>query len=409
MGQGALSSAPDEATLRAGLHRRGLVGALMFWHGDFRRTWTATLLMITFALLFSYIALRRMVRSGSSKQIRSLWQISTDLAQDNMIDYSELDLESDEYESEDEDDSSVTGLSSDTKMSHALRRALRKDHNSVSKRSSLIMITSSDPLSSLSTRPIQIELEGSKVKSLSPLNPLSGASTVTYGTPPNEAPSNPIVKRSLSASSSGSIGRRRRESGRLLVGSSSSRGNSASPSPARSADGSRPQRPPRTRPVDVKNRSQVVQPLQAASPLTRSTTEDGWTDDVGLGEEGKENTSTPSISTERSFALPAESDDVEFRRGRLVTRDVEGADGRYEAGKRPQFPRLSSILKREAQPFRTASLRGTELSTLIQQPDSASNEGSPLWDVRRDNHQSPSLNPGDQVDRARLVDLCGFA
>jgi hypothetical protein len=111
-------------------------------------------------LAFLYIS----VSAGSSRQIDSLYEFNEGLAD---VDPAELELDSDEYEFEEDSEAEVPeGSTAGRPLRRAFnlvashrRQGSRDSSHVVRKRSSLVRITSKDPRSRLCVSPIQLELD----------------------------------------------------------------------------------------------------------------------------------------------------------------------------------------------------------------------------------------------------------
>lgn len=327
-------------------------------------------LSAAFVLALWYVAYHALVGTrASSRGAKPLWQLSTMLADDASIDRLDTELDSDEYE--DEHESRASGFLANARERHALRRMLARNEG---KRSSIVRITSSDPSSSLSDHPMQVDLEPPTRRSFWPA-PASS-------TPPSDsAASSPTSSTPPPASA-----RRRKESGRLAAAEPGRRQHTASPSRSPTLlSGSLPVRPTRIRPVDrsplgrVASRSKRngspslgtdAADARDASPSPTSPLAEDWADESQLsptaasGADHEALLTTPSLASEASFtsAIPASPASSTFSL------------------------RAPSILKRRPQSFRTASLRDIDISYSLMQRK-ASLPALPLADIQQQQQQ----------------------
>ncbi|SPO26318.1 uncharacterized protein UTRI_03907 [Ustilago trichophora] len=362
-------------------------------------TWTSTFIFAALLILIAYILyLWLTVAHGSLAQTKPLWQLSTMLADDATINRLDAELDSDEYEDE-EDSSRSAGFLASSKEREVLRRMLGRNEHGLTKRSSIVRITSSDPTSSLCENPMQFDLESTTRRSFWP-------APVTNTTPSDSSvPNSPTTASSaLNATGSPTLGgaattRRRKESGRLLSAETGRRQHTASPSRSPLASGAAlPVRPTRVRPVDArsplgrKNKRSSTSSLSSADGTTNSPRpslkkagrEESWTDEtptptLSPDREDVEMLGSPSMASEASFTSAA-------------------VDPTPDGGDHPDAPatplacssptsstfsigRAPSILKRRPQTFRTASLREIDISySLMQRKTSLSAFSMPLAD-----------------------------
>jgi len=204
--------------------------------------------MLSLGATVCFLAMYCYLRLGSTRQIDSLYELKEGLNAGTSLNGAEFELDSDEYEFEDDSDAEAPQEGGQARPLRRLfhlrnghRRSGSKDTTPTRRSGSIVRITSSDPRSSLSSSPFQCDLESK----------LSISDTVTQ-----DAATNSIVQQT------GSMARRRRESGRLLngisSGSSPSRGTSSVARNTTSRTGSplthsaSPLRPARSnrRPVD---------------------------------------------------------------------------------------------------------------------------------------------------------------
>lgn len=323
-------------------------------------------LSAAFVLALWYVAYHALVGTrASSRGAKPLWQLSTMLADDANIDRLDTELDSDEYE--DEHESRASGFLANARERHALRRMLARSEG---KRSSIVRITSSDPSSSLSDHPMQVDLEPPTRRSFWPAPPSS--------TPPSDsAASSPTSSTPPPASA-----RRRKESGRLAAAEPGRRQHTASPSRSPTLlSGSLPVRPTRIRPVERSPLGRVASrnkrngspslatdaaDARDASPSPTSPLAEDWADESQLSPTAAAPAdhdallTTPSLASEASFtsAIPASPASSTFSL------------------------RAPSILKRRPQSFRTASLRDIDISYSLMQRK-ASLPALPLADIQQ--------------------------
>lgn len=392
--------AKAQLSMKSRLFSKNILYSRDLWAGC-TATWTSTCVFVSLVAAAVFVAyllfLRSTVSQGSSQQMKPLWQLSAMLTDDATINFLDNELDSDEYEDE-QDESRSSGFLARSKERLALRRMLNRNEQGLIKRSSIVRITSSDPTSSLCENPIQVDLEPTTRRSFWPA-PVSN-------TPPSEpsnlngttAPSpnlNATGQRSSSGSGSPTPGatRRRKESGRLLAVEAGRRQHAASPSRSPLATSAAlPIRPARARPVDARfplartaarNKRNGTSSLSSADGATSSnlkrpgTKKDGSSRDqtqaASLSASGAdiELNGTPSMASEASFttAPPDHSSSV------LDEVDPPSASACSSPTSSVfSISRAPSILKRKPQNFRTASLREIDPSySLVQRKASLPN------------------------------------
>lgn len=117
--------------------------------------------MVVYALLFvgaCSLVYLLLFKPSNATNGKPLWQLSTMLADDATINRLDNQLDSDEYEDE-EGSSRSSGFLANSKERLALRKMLGRNDHTLTRRSSIVRITSSDPTSSLCDHPMQVDLE----------------------------------------------------------------------------------------------------------------------------------------------------------------------------------------------------------------------------------------------------------
>ncbi|KAJ1018980.1 hypothetical protein NDA16_004783 [Ustilago loliicola] len=284
-------------------------------------TWSSTCIfagLISALAFFAYIYfVKANVSQGSSNQTKPLWQLSSMLADDATINRLDTELDSDEYEDE-QQSSRSSGFLANSKERLALRRMLGRNEN---KRSSIVRIVSSDPTSNLCENPMQVDLEPTTKRSFWPA-PVSNTPPSDSSNPNSPTAASPSLSSATPRQASGSptpaATRRRKESGRLLAGEAGRRQHSASPSPSLSPLSSTsglPTRPARVRPVDTRsplsrtarNKRNSTSSLSSADglnspklppPTTKPAVEEAiWADEAGTPvDERDEAQGTPKLA-----------------------------------------------------------------------------------------------------------------
>ncbi|SPO26616.1 uncharacterized protein UTRI_03907_B [Ustilago trichophora] len=382
-------------------------------------TWSSTLIFAVLLALIAYILfLWLTVAHGSSAQTKPLWQLSTMLADDATINRLDTELDSDEYEDE-QDSSRSTGFLASSKEREVLRRMLGRNEHGLTKRSSIVRITSSDPTSSLCENPMQVDLEPSTRRSFWPA-PLTNSTPSDSSDPSSPTTASPALNTTGSPTLvAAATTRRRKESGRLLASDTGRRQHTASPSRSPLASGAAlPVRPTRARPVDArsplgrKNKRNSTSSLSSADGTTNSPRpslkkagrEESWLDEaptptLSPDREDVEMLGSPSMASEASFTsatvgpTPDGDDDA----------DAPATPSACSSPTSSTFSisRAPSILKRRPQTFRTASLREIDISySLMQRKTSLSAFSMSLAD--------PSLLQQQQQHQQELLQANGM-
>lgn len=269
---------------------------------------------------------------------------------------------------DDEDDSELeqesyrlNGFVAGGKERQALRRMLGKN---ASKRASVIRIVSSDPTSALCDNPMQLELDPTGRRTFWPSSPnLQGTAKEVIVPEP----------RSSSLSTSPNPSRRRTiTTARLSIPTGTGRSLSASPgrSGLHATGAGASLRPGRPRSFDSKAVSRTGSTASSRSRLAAvPTSDDVWIDNVPVVEDEdtvNSTASTPNMAraaSEQSGRFPS-----------AVSDDSEAFLDLSPGSSVISLQRLPSILKDEAQTFRTASLRDIDISSALisqQSPVSA--------------------------------------
>ena len=369
-------------------------------------TWTSTCLFAGFLALTAYVLLLALtVARGSSEQTKPLRQLSTMLADDATINRLDHEIDSDEYEDEEQSQRS-SGFLASSKEREVLRKMLARNEHGLSKRSSIVRITSSDPTSTLCENPMQVDLEPNTRRSFWPA-PVSNTPPSDSSNPNSPTTASPAL--SASGSPTAAATRRRKESGRLLAADAGRRQHTASPSRSPLASGAAlPVRPTRVRPVDARsplgrtarNKRNSNSSLSSADGATVSPRpslkkvgrEESWTDEadpspLSPDRDDAELLGTPSMASEASFASAAVGH----------AQDDDEAPPTPSACSSPtsstfSISRAPSILKRRPQTFRTASLREIDISySLMQRKASLPTLPMPVADPALVQHQQEIL------------------
>lgn len=328
---------------KAPLNPRGrLFSKNILWSRDildrFTSTWTSSVFFILLLGAATYLAYQALLRNAAPITSRSKG--------------AEADVGGAEQPGK------RGGFLAGARERQALRRMLGREHV-LTKRSSIVRITSSDPTSTLSERPMQVDLEPNTRRSFWPAPSTSSSVSGSSESVPSVNDSTPSKRSSVHGSPLlGSVAPRRR---------GGARGHSASPSPSRSpvgGSGGLPVRPTRLRPVSPLGRSTNNGTLED-SPAAEGVEEDDWADEVAIashldpGEE--ELLATPSMASEGSFTSASLGHSSSaFLADHLPPDSPTGSTF--------SISRAPSILKRRPQTFRTASLREIDISyTLMEQ------------------------------------------
>lgn len=341
-------------------------------------TWTSTIICAALFIVASYLVYLRLASGQSSpRQRRPIWKLASVLADQNRSNQLDDDLNGDEYEDEEESARSGGFLAS-SRERQTLRKIFGKQDHTLNKRSSIVRIVSSDPTSTLSEHPMQVDLEPNTRRSFWPApSPLSGSSDSASSL---TSPSDPDLsaKRSSSLLASPTPGAATRRA-RLPALEHSRRQHSASPSPSRSplsSGAALPTRPTRSRPVDARSplgrrgkRNSTSSLSSTGSPASAPTKiEDGWTDVLqtpvkGLtGNDDDPLLATPSTASEASFTSAVPGHESAFMD------DEAPSSSECPSPTSSTFSiRAPSILKRRPQTFRTASLREIDISYSLMQ------------------------------------------
>ncbi|EPQ25899.1 uncharacterized protein PFL1_06572 [Pseudozyma flocculosa PF-1] len=394
------------------------------WRASLESSWSFVLLaasLILASLFAFYWFLRFNLSQGSSKQTNSLWQLSNDLNADSNISYGEVELDSDEYEAEAEADAAAGGKRPCYLGGHraraGLRRLVGRDPTAgtfaagiaaASKRSSsVIRIVSSDPTSNLCDNPLQLELEPQR-RTLIPSGPFASPPAATASASSTEGmaaatSSSAAATTSTAAaatparrsSSSGppAPGRRRRESGRLS--GAAAKGSAAIRSPSIDATrsgrskqagsdkaaASSPQLRPRQLPLLI-NVEGSARRKGSAKNASSTTADDEWTDEVvpeheggaAQGEDDASSMASPSVASNHSFVSASSG----HRARGMAGRDASSPIPSPASSTVPLPGRMSSILKKEPQAFRSGLLSQIDISySLVQRSASLANIHSP--------------------------------
>ncbi|GAC95211.1 hypothetical protein PHSY_002786 [Pseudozyma hubeiensis SY62] len=337
-------------------------------------TWTssfASAVLIAAVFCFIYLVFFT-TGAGQSNTISRLRNIS-DRAHSESLD---KDLDSDEYEDED-DSTRSSGFLVSSKERLALRKMLGRNDHTLSKRSSIVRITSSDPTSSLCEHPMQVDLEPPTRRSFWPA-PVSHTSPSESSTPDSPVGTTPAltvaVQRNSSSSPGPSGSRRRKESGRL---------HTASPSRSPLGPGAAlPTRPARVRPVDVRSplaRAAARNKRNSASSVTSSEATHASTGSPRLAatqDSFSSSTLSPHAASDRDQlpdtpSIASESSSISAALGHASAFGDDMSPSPSPTSSTFSLGRAPSILKRQPQTFRTASLREIDIShSLVERRES---------------------------------------
>lgn len=297
----------------------------------------------------------------SSHQAKPFRPHATVLVEDDTTNRLDNQLDSDEYEYEDEEESSRSfGFLANSKDRLVLRKMLGRSDPTLSRRPSIVRIVSSDPSSSLCERPMHVDLEPPTRRSFWPA-PVSHS-------PPSDssAPNSPVVpspalsttlQRSTSSSSGTAATRRRKESGRLHTASPS-----RSPLASATALASRPAR---LRSVDARSplaRTAARNKRNSTSSISSTDSpRPAVTQDALAAAEQDQLPGTPSITSEASSLSAA------LGHSSALADDYDASACSSPTSSTFSLARAPSILKRRPQSFRTASLREIDISYSLMQ------------------------------------------
>lgn len=338
-------------------------------------TWTSSFASaVLIAAVFCFVYLVFLTPStAQSDPISRLRNVFSDHAHADRLDN---DLDSDEYEDED-DSTRSSGFLASSKERLALRKMLGRNDHALSKRSSIVRITSSDPTSSLCEHPMQVDLEPPTRRSFWPApvshTPPSGSSTPD--SPVGTTPALTVAVQRTSSSSPGPSGsRRRKESGRL---------HTASPSRSPLGPGAAlPIRPARVRPVDARSplaRAAARNKRNSASSVTSSDATHTSTGSPRLAatqDSFSSATLSPHAASDRDQlpdtpSIASESSSISAALGHASAFDDDMSPSPSPTSSTFSLGRAPSILKRQPQTFRTASLREIDIShSLMERKES---------------------------------------
>ncbi|CBQ73540.1 conserved hypothetical protein [Sporisorium reilianum SRZ2] len=321
-------------------------------------TWKSTFASAVLVAGTCYLVYLLVLRPAGVTNGKPLWQISTMLADDAAINRLDNELDSDEYEDEEESSRSA-GFLANSKERLALRKMLGRNDPTLSKRSSIVRITSSDPTSSLCEHPMQVDLDPPTRRSFWPA-PASDSST-----PNSPVTAAPVLAAASLRSSSGSptpaAGRRRKESGRLHTASPSRSPLGSGAARSRSADS----RSPLSRQA-VRNKRNSTDGASAGNHSPRLP-QNAWMHQSG--EHDHAMPGTPSIESEASSASAALGHSSTF--AQYDDAPISSSACSSPTSSDFSLSRAPSILNRRPQTFRTASLREIDISySLMQRKES---------------------------------------
>ncbi|CDR88353.1 uncharacterized protein SPSC_04180 [Sporisorium scitamineum] len=356
--------AKAQLSMKNRLFSKNILRSKDMWAGA-TSTWKSTFVLAVLVVGACYLVYLLLLRPSSATNGKPLWQLSTMLADDATINRLDNELDSDEYEHE-EQSSRSSGFLANSKERLALRKMLGRNDQ----RSGIVRITSSDPTSSLCERPMQVDLEPPTRRSFWP-------APASSNTPPSDSstPNSPVIPPSVLAatgarSSSGSptptASRRRKENGRLHTASPSRSPLGSGATRSRSADA----RSPLSRQA-VRNKrnstSSLGGPDSPRIPQNAAGKQDTGTEQSAEHEQAMPG--TPSMESKASSASAALGHSSTFAQ-------YDDAPFTSSACSSPtssvfSISRAPSILNRRPQTFRTASLREIDISySLMQRKES---------------------------------------